>query len=104
MCVCQVVGVEDARMGEEICACIKLVDGEQSSEEEIKAFCKGQVRVSYEAGFMPHSLLLSVLLHRLVSFQIAHFKTPRYVLFVSSYPLTVTGKVITHKSRQTSVY
>lgn len=30
------------------------------------------------------------------SYQIAHFKTPRYVLFVSSYPLTVTGKVRTH--------
>lgn len=42
--VCQVVGVEDVRMGEEVCACIKLVDGQDCTAEEIKAYCKGQVR------------------------------------------------------------
>lgn len=42
--VCQVVGVQDSRMGEEVCACIKLVDGEECTPEEIKAYCKGQVR------------------------------------------------------------
>uniref|UniRef100_A0A8C6LMB7 Medium-chain acyl-CoA ligase ACSF2, mitochondrial n=1 Tax=Nothobranchius furzeri TaxID=105023 RepID=A0A8C6LMB7_NOTFU len=62
----QVVGVEDVRMGEEVCACIKLVDGQESSPEEIKAFCKGQI---------------------------SHFKIPRYVLFVTDYPVTITGKV-----------
>ncbi|XP_034563362.1 medium-chain acyl-CoA ligase ACSF2, mitochondrial [Notolabrus celidotus] len=62
----QVVGVQDERMGEEICACIKVVDGEECTAEEIIAFCKGQM---------------------------AHFKVPRYVLFVDSYPLTVTGKI-----------
>lgn len=30
-------------MGEELCACVKLKQGETSSAEEIKAFCKGQV-------------------------------------------------------------
>uniref|UniRef100_A0A8C9XJ35 Medium-chain acyl-CoA ligase ACSF2, mitochondrial n=1 Tax=Sander lucioperca TaxID=283035 RepID=A0A8C9XJ35_SANLU len=40
----QVVGVADPRMGEEVCACIKLVDGKDCTEEEIKAYCKGQVR------------------------------------------------------------
>uniref|UniRef100_A0A672YFP1 Medium-chain acyl-CoA ligase ACSF2, mitochondrial n=1 Tax=Sphaeramia orbicularis TaxID=375764 RepID=A0A672YFP1_9TELE len=63
----QVVGVTDERMGEEICACIKLTDGQDCTEEEIKDFCKNNI---------------------------AHFKIPRYVLFVTSYPLTVTGKVI----------
>ncbi|KAM9336657.1 medium-chain acyl-CoA ligase ACSF2, mitochondrial [Symphorus nematophorus] len=69
----QVVGVKDSRMGEEVCACIKLVDGEESTAEEIKAYCKGQI---------------------------AHFKIPRYVLFVSSYPLTVTGKIQKNKLRE----
>uniref|UniRef100_A0A669E0H5 Medium-chain acyl-CoA ligase ACSF2, mitochondrial n=1 Tax=Oreochromis niloticus TaxID=8128 RepID=A0A669E0H5_ORENI len=63
----QVVGVKDERMGEEICACIKLVDGADCTAEEIKAYCKGQI---------------------------SHFKIPRYILFVTSYPLTITGKVI----------
>lgn len=39
----KVVGVKDARMGEEICACIRLKKGEKTTEEEIKAFCKGKV-------------------------------------------------------------
>nr|XP_033466969.1 medium-chain acyl-CoA ligase ACSF2, mitochondrial [Epinephelus lanceolatus] len=68
----QVVGVEDARMGEEVCACIKLIDGEECTVEEIKAYCKGQI---------------------------AHFKIPRYILFVTSYPLTITGKIQKHKLR-----
>ncbi|XP_070846535.1 medium-chain acyl-CoA ligase ACSF2, mitochondrial [Chaetodon trifascialis] len=62
----QVVGVKDFRMGEEICACIKLVDGQECTVEEIKDYCKGKM---------------------------AHFKVPRYVLFVTSYPLTITGKI-----------
>ncbi|KAF6727209.1 Acyl-CoA synthetase family member 2, mitochondrial [Oryzias melastigma] len=68
----QVVGVQDARMGEEVCACIKLVDGQECTTEEIRDFCKGQV---------------------------AHFKIPRYVLFVTGFPLTVTGKIQKHKLR-----
>ncbi|PWA21408.1 hypothetical protein CCH79_00003359, partial [Gambusia affinis] len=60
----QVVGVKDPRMGEEVCACIKLVDGQECTAEEIKAYCRGQI---------------------------AHYKIPRYILFVTSFPLTVTG-------------
>ncbi|XP_035527420.1 medium-chain acyl-CoA ligase ACSF2, mitochondrial [Morone saxatilis] len=69
----QVVGVKDFRMGEEVCACIKLADGENCTAEEIKAYCKGQI---------------------------AHFKIPRYVLFVTSYPLTITGKIQKNKLRE----
>lgn len=39
----QVVGVKDSRMGEEICACIRLRAGQDCTKEEIKAFCKGKV-------------------------------------------------------------
>ncbi|CAK6976645.1 medium-chain acyl-CoA ligase ACSF2%2C mitochondrial [Scomber scombrus] len=69
----QVVGVDDYRLGEEVCACITLVDGQECTEQEIKAYCKEQI---------------------------AHFKIPRYVLFVTSYPLTVTGKIQKHKLRE----
>ncbi|KAM7387222.1 hypothetical protein PAMA_009707 [Pampus argenteus] len=41
----QVVGVKDERLGEQVCACIRLKEGQTSSTEEIRAFCKGQVRV-----------------------------------------------------------
>lgn len=33
-------------MGEEICACIRLKEGEKTTAEEIKAFCKGKVGAS----------------------------------------------------------
>lgn len=68
----QVVGVKDNRMGEEICACIRLKTGEQTTPEELKAFCKGKI---------------------------SHFKIPRYFVFVTSYPLTVSGKIQKHKLR-----
>ena len=61
-----VVGVPDEKYGEEICAWVKLKPGESASEDEIKAFCKGQI---------------------------AHYKVPRYVRFVGEFPMTVTGKV-----------
>ncbi|MCF8469481.1 MAG: AMP-binding protein [Parvibaculum sp.] len=61
-----VVGVPDPRFGEEICAWITLKPGERASEDEIRAFCKGQI---------------------------AHYKVPRYVRFVATLPMTVTGKV-----------
>ncbi|MBX3495113.1 MAG: AMP-binding protein [Parvibaculum sp.] len=61
-----VVGVPDAKYGEEICAWVRLKPGESATEEEIKSFCKGQI---------------------------AHYKVPRYVRFVPEFPMTVTGKV-----------
>jgi fatty-acyl-CoA synthase len=62
----QVVGVPDPRMGEELCAWIQLAPGERCDEEEIRAYCRGQI---------------------------AHYKIPRYVRFVGAFPMTVTGKV-----------
>lgn len=69
----QVVGVKDERMGEEVCACIRLKEGQECTVEEIKAYCKGKI---------------------------AHYKVPRYILFVQEYPLTVTGKIQKHKLRE----
>ncbi|XP_051769830.1 medium-chain acyl-CoA ligase ACSF2, mitochondrial [Ctenopharyngodon idella] len=69
----QVVGVKDERMGEEVCACIRLKAGQECTAEELKAYCKGQI---------------------------AHYKVPRYVTFVQGYPLTITGKIQKHKLRE----
>jgi fatty-acyl-CoA synthase len=62
----QVFGVPDEKYGEELCAWIKLVDGETAEPVEIAAFCDGQI---------------------------AHQKVPRYLRFVDEFPMTVTGKV-----------
>jgi len=62
----QVIGVPDARYGEEICAWIRLREGVTATPDEIVAFCDGQI---------------------------AHYKIPRYIKFVDMFPMTVTGKV-----------
>lgn len=72
----QVIGVPDARFGEEIMAWIKLKEGEMSSLEEIKTFCQGKI---------------------------AHFKIPRYVKFTEEFPMTVTGKIRKVEMRAISV-
>ncbi|NXP73823.1 ACSF2 synthetase, partial [Ramphastos sulfuratus] len=69
----QVVGVKDLRMGEEICACIRVRAGQDCTQEEIRAFCKGKI---------------------------SHFKIPRYTVFVDQYPLTVSGKIQKYKLRE----
>jgi fatty-acyl-CoA synthase len=61
-----VVGVADGRYGEEVCAVIRLREGSAADAAEIQAYCRDQI---------------------------AHYKIPRYVRFVDSFPLTVTGKV-----------
>jgi fatty-acyl-CoA synthase len=61
-----VVGVPDEKYGEEICAWVRLRQGETATEEDIRAFCRGQI---------------------------AHYKIPRYVCFVDAFPTTVTGKI-----------
>ena len=62
----QVIGVPDPRYGEELCAWVRLRDGETATAEEVRAFCQGQI---------------------------AHYKIPRYVNFVDAFPMTVTGKI-----------
>ena len=62
----QVIGVPDPKYGEEICAWVKLREGQSADEEEIRAFCRGQI---------------------------AHYKVPRYVRFVGEFPMTITGKI-----------
>ena len=72
----QVVGVPDEKYGEEIQAWIELREGESATEDEIRTFCKGRI---------------------------AHYKIPRYVKFVTEYPMTVTGKIQKFKMREAAI-
>ncbi len=72
----QVIGVPDARYGEEICAWVKLRPGQQLTEQELREFCTGQI---------------------------AHFKIPRYLRITAEFPMTVTGKVQKFKMRDASI-
>ena len=60
------MGVPDPKYGEELCAFVILKRGVRADAEEIRRFCRGEI---------------------------AHYKIPRYVRFVDSFPTTVTGKV-----------
>jgi fatty-acyl-CoA synthase len=72
----QVVGLPDERLGEEVCAWVRLKPGAALTEDEMKAFCRGKV---------------------------AHYKVPRYVVFIDEYPTTVTGKVQKYRLREMGV-
>ena len=50
----QVVGIPDERLGEEVCAWIKLRENEEATETEIKEFCKGKVSCQPFCVFIPY--------------------------------------------------
>ena len=88
-----VVGVPDQRMGEELCAWVKKSKGnEELTENDVKTFCKDKVKQNI--FWKTISLMFDLFI------QIAHFKIPRYILFVDSYPTTVSGKVQKFKIRE----
>ena len=62
----QVLGLPDAVMGEELIALLKLKAGQSAVESEIQNYCRANI---------------------------SHYKVPRYVKFVTEYPLTASGKV-----------
>ncbi|MDR3454559.1 MAG: AMP-binding protein [Rhodoferax sp.] len=68
----QVVGLPDQKYGEELCAWIIVKPGQSLTEDEVRAFCKGQI---------------------------AHYKVPKYIHFVTEFPMTVTGKIQKFKIR-----
>jgi fatty-acyl-CoA synthase len=62
----QVFGVPDEHYGEELCAWIIVKAGSELDEEGVRSFCENRI---------------------------SHYKIPRYIRFVESFPSTVTGKV-----------
>ena len=72
----QVIGVPDARYGEELMAWVRLRPGAATlAAESLREFCRGQL---------------------------AHYKIPRYVHIVDEFPMTVTGKVRKVEMRERS--
>jgi len=67
------VGVPDAKYVEEVVVWIRLRPGMNLTEDQLRQFCKGQL---------------------------AHYKIPRYVRFVTEFPQTVTGKIQKFKIRE----
>jgi fatty-acyl-CoA synthase len=72
----QVIGVPDERYGEQLMAWIVPKEGVSLTEDDVREFCRGRI---------------------------AHYKVPRYVKFVDSFPMTVTGKVQKFRMRELAI-
>ena len=72
----QVIGVPDEKYVEAVMAWVRLKEGESLTADEVKEYCKGQI---------------------------AHYKTPQYIRFTDTFPMTVTGKVRKVEMREISI-
>ncbi len=73
----QVIGVPDAKWGEELMAWIRMRPGaEPLTAQSLRDFCQGEL---------------------------AHYKIPRYVYITEEFPMTVTGKVRKVEMRERSI-
>ncbi len=72
----QVIGVPDLKYGEEVCAWVRLRDGQDATEDELREYCRGQI---------------------------ATCKIPRYIRFTTEFPTTVTGKIQKFRMREVSI-
>ena len=72
----QVIGVPDEKFGEEIMAWVRLKEGHVASADDIRDFCQGKI---------------------------AHYKVPRYGMFVYTFPMTVSGKIQKFKLREAAI-
>jgi fatty-acyl-CoA synthase len=73
----QVVGVPDAKYGEELMAWVKLHDGAAPlSADALREYCRGKL---------------------------AHYKIPRYLKIVDGFPMTVTGKIRKVEMREVAI-
>ncbi len=72
----QVIGVPDLKYGEQVAAWVQLVEGASVTPEDVREYCRGQI---------------------------AHYKVPRYVIFVDEFPMTITGKIQKYVMRQHTI-
>ncbi len=72
----QVIGVPDESLGEEIMACIILKDGEEMTADEMRTYIRDHM---------------------------AKHKVPKYIDFVSSFPMNVAGKILKYKMREDAI-
>ncbi|MGB4234516.1 MAG: AMP-binding protein [Methanoregulaceae archaeon] len=71
-----VIGVPDDRYGEELMAWVMVKGQETLTADEVREYCRGKI---------------------------AHYKVPRYVKFVSEFPMSVTGKIQKFRMREASI-
>jgi fatty-acyl-CoA synthase len=69
----QVAGVPSKKFGEEVGAFIILKDGAAMEPEDVIDYCRGRI---------------------------ARYKTPKYVTFLTAYPMTASGKIQKYKLRE----
>ena len=69
----QVVGVANAKYGEEVAAFIQLKPRQEATPDEIAEFCREQI---------------------------SYYKIPKHVFFVEDYPTTASGKIQKYKLRE----
>ena len=72
----QVIGIPDQKYGEEVMAWVRLKEGETVTAEELREFCQGKI---------------------------AHFKIPRFIKFVTEYPMTISGKIQKYRMREIAI-
>ena len=72
----QVIGVPDKSYGEEIMACVILKENETMTEQELKDY---------------------------VNSHMAKHKTPKYVDFVTEFPMNAAGKILKYKMREDAI-
>jgi fatty-acyl-CoA synthase len=76
ICDASVIGVPDAKFGEEVMVWVRLNPNATLTADELRDYCKGRI---------------------------AHYKVPRYVKFVREFPMTVTGKIQKFAMREQSI-
>jgi len=69
----QVVGIPNERLGEIVVAWVRLRPGQEASEQEMRDWCQGQI---------------------------AYYKIPEHIRFVTEFPATLSGKIQKYKIRE----
>jgi fatty-acyl-CoA synthase len=69
----QVVGIPNARLGEIVCAWVRLQPNQTATEDEIRDWCRDQI---------------------------AYFKIPEHIRLVDEFPATLSGKIQKYKMRE----
>jgi fatty-acyl-CoA synthase len=72
----QVIGVPHQRLGEVVCAWIRVKPGHEATADEIQEYCRGRI---------------------------AYFKIPELIRFVDAFPITVTGKIQKFRMREAEI-
>ena len=72
----QVIGVPDEQYGEEIMACVVLKEGESMTADEMKQYVRDHM---------------------------ARHKVPRYIDFVTGFPMNAAGKILKYRMREEAI-